>query len=260
MIKSVFWWQTFSHGNTLCEVVRNLKRLNVDRVEIKAADGTVAFTNPAWSAWRGKPNLTVDLVAMLHEQNIQVFGWGYNYGKYPELEGDIAAQQCVTLNLDGWIFDVETQLIDLPDAEKRVHRMMKNFRSLAHKRYAGFSSFPCWHNPNPPWPVWWKRGVWDAFAQYVDFWEPQAYWGEKWGTNAVQLPIDAILQHREIKDLPVIPAGRGWSDGAGKCTPGFIDEFVKSSRDNGAAGVSWWVSELILKDPIITEAIAQILP
>jgi len=131
MIKSIYYWQTWQHGNTIPEVVRNIKRLNVDRVEIKAADGTIAFGSPAWSAWRGRQNLTADLVAMLHEQHIQVFGWGFNYGTYPELEGDIAAMQCVTLNLDGWIFDVEDQLIKFADAEKRIHRMMKTFRGLA---------------------------------------------------------------------------------------------------------------------------------
>lgn len=258
MIKSCFFWETPKHGNTVPEVVRNVKRLEVDRIEIKAADGAVAFGYYTWGAWRGKPNLTPELMRVLRAQGIQVYGWGYNYGKYPELEGDIAAMQCITLDLDGWIFDVELEMFQLADAEKRMRRMLKTFRGLAAAWPAGFSSFPCWYNPDVPQNIWWKKGVYEAAAEYCDFWEPQAYWGEKWKTTAAQLPVDAILQHREIKDMPVIVAGRGWNDGAGKVTPDLIDKFVDACRTHNAAGTSWWRSDLILGDPLITEAIARI--
>jgi hypothetical protein len=260
MIRSCFLWEIRFHGGTYADVVRSIKRLGVSRIEIKAADGTWVFKEPAWSAFGFSQNCAPDLIAMLREQGIQVYGWGFNYGAQPEKEGDIAATQTVALGLDGWIFDVEDQFFGYADAGKRADRLLKTFRDLCPFRSAGFSSFPLWHNPTIPQNIYWKKEVYDAAAQYCSFWEPQAYWRTAVLTEAVSFVHDAIVQHREIKNMPIVVAGRGWSDNKGKVTPDIVDAVVKQVRDLNAAGVSWWRSDLILADPLVTEAIARIGP
>lgn len=258
MIKSCFLWEIRQVGKTYAEVVRNIRRLGVNRIEVKAADGTKAFKEPAWCSFGLSQNAAYELINLLHYHGIQVYGWGFNYLADPAGEGDIAAQQAVGLKLDGWIFDVEDQAFGRWDSAARMERMLQRFRDLAPGVDAGFSAFPCWHNPAPPFQAWKKKDVYQAAAQAVDFWQPQAYWGHKWGTTAEQLPVDAIKQHREIKDLPVIPAGRGWSDGAGKVTPALVEAFANASLREGAIGLSWWVLHLVLGDPLIEAAISQL--
>jgi hypothetical protein len=258
MINSCGLYELAKHGNRLPEVVRNVQRLGVKRIEVKAADGPYAFTTPRWSAWGGKQNLTADLVTMLHEIGVQVYGWGFNYGILPELEGDIAAVQTVTLNLDGWLFDVEGKFFSWADAEKRVERMMRTFRGLVPSRLAGFNSFPLWHNPDIPANIYWKRGVYATADPYINFWQPMAYWQ---GSNSEVVRAfvrNSILQHREISDKPVIVECRGWSDNKGKITPDLVDVCWDTCRANLAAGASWWRSDLVLADPLVLASIERL--
>jgi hypothetical protein len=258
MVKSCFLWEIRQNANTYSNVLRAIKKLGVNRIEIKAADGTRKFMEPAWCPFGLSRNLAPELRELLRHHGIDVFGWGFNYGKDPEGEGDIAAQERIFQNLDGWVFDVESKFFEHADVAKRIHRMMRAYREIDPAGKIGFAAFPRWHNPAPPYYEWWKKSVYVAAAEYIDFWEPMSYWGAKWGTTPAGLALDAIKQHKEIKDLPVINAGRGWSDGAGKVTPEAVREFTGVTMANGGAGVSWWVSHLILKRPEIVDAIRQI--
>jgi hypothetical protein len=84
-------------------IVSRLKRLGMDWVAIKAADGR--------HAWRNR--YTLDDVARIRaEAGVRVLGWTYVYGEDLALEIAAIDSQAKRLGLDGVIIDAEAELRD----------------------------------------------------------------------------------------------------------------------------------------------------
>jgi hypothetical protein len=141
---------------------------------------------------------------------IQVWGWHYIYGGVhfrsdgtwyvsgatPAQEAVFAAEQVVTLGLDGYIIDAEQQY----KVYNQAARARAFVTALADRELPvpiGLSSYryPALHPELP----------WREFLPICDFHMPQVYWQPG---GAVSELNKSIAQLTALKQIPVVPAGR----------------------------------------------------
>jgi hypothetical protein len=96
----------------------------------------------------------------------------------------------------------------------------------------GFSSyrFPKSH-PKVPW---------DIFGLYCDYWSPQVYWE---GAHNPEAQLErSVKQHREIANLPIIPAGSAYPNSSIGWYPTIKDlrKFNDAVIAAGLPGILYW--------------------
>lgn len=200
--------------------------LGLGMVAIKIADGA------AVNDGSGSDEKIRFYVDHLHARGLQVWGWQYLYGgrrlvrkdgkvigsaentySTPEKEAKVAIARVKQFGFDGYIMDPEAEYKTAPAG--RAARFM----SLVH---AGLGQTPIalcsyrFPKVHPELP-------WGEFLPYTDCHMPQVYWqpgprGTGYGADGrLQAVIElekSIQQLRELRDLPVLPAGRAYiSDG-----------------------------------------------
>jgi hypothetical protein len=181
-------------------------------ISIKVNDGT----DFRWESESSFPNnqnedLLPDTVAALREAGVVVIGWGYDYGRTPEVvrggtpsiskaHAEAAAVVAACAEYDIWHYQIDAQTPYRGDgmgpvAEAFIQRLNRDAPlveySLCSYRY------PLTHQPDFPVRI---------FAPLLDSWCPQVYFLEDNRADAGFLQTQtSYVQHQSIASLPYFP-------------------------------------------------------
>ena len=78
---------------------------NLSHVLVKVADGAFPYKVDLDSGY----DYAQPAIKKLQAQNIQVWGWQYVYGDYPDQEAEIAVKRALELGVDGFVVNAEIQ-------------------------------------------------------------------------------------------------------------------------------------------------------
>ena len=257
--KSIFIWNTPSIFDGNPQKIAALLRTGGFKTAIfKAAQGDFVFVPPIFpfARWMRKPNVSADLVKALHDVDIKVAGFGFCFGTDPEGEGTIAAQLVDSLDLDGWVWDVEDsfEIFINNDPNPGFERAKRLIGSYVENRTTTvpttFCSWARWRDPRQnldrPWHNVQMAGLFMAFCDYG---MPMCYWSRFGydGKPVKALPADAtgllaetIKQWAPVTDKPLIPVGRAYTGNGGFANGAVATAFDAYARANNLRGVSWW--------------------
>jgi hypothetical protein len=277
--KGIFVWQPSTLAKSPDEFIALLVSMNIERVELKCAEGSEIFTlpegitkfSPWWSSTR--ESIHPSLVTAIRAAGIKCFGWGFNYGYMPIGEAAIAEKQSDRLGLDGWIFDVEETFLSA-DADKTYTAAKRKATQLTKELTRlnfppsgfplGFCSFARWHNPYYKDYIWWSPDVIKIFMGVCNFYMPMAYWYDCITPDAVSNFLSVVQkQTRELTEAPIIPTGRAYNN-IGPIDPktkapkpeftGIVsNELMRAFEAQnfvlGNPGVSWWALDSVILKP-----------
>ena len=211
-------------------------------VPLKVADGPYRYNQLAGGAgglgWRDE--ILPGLLNAFTRAGLRRVGWHYLYGSEPEREADTAAERIVSLGLEGYILDAESEY-KLAGAEA-ARRFMRRLRKLVPHIPLALCSyrFPTYH----------RDFTWQAFAEEMDAQRgdahmPQVYWVGDARPDGPALQLKRSLKElRALKDLPVIPVGAAYGQrlesGYWRPTPLQMRSFARAAREEGCPGVAWW--------------------
>jgi hypothetical protein len=230
--KSYFIWDiTKCSGGDPGFITQAAKDIGLSWVAIKYTDGAAPFCPFGYDAKKYKILLEQTSI-QLKEQGIQVYGWGYTYGKsntYAISEAKAASEAIAHYPLDGWLIDAESQY-KVPSGKAWANQYGGYLRSANPELPIGLCSyrFPVYH---PEFP-------WNEFLKYCDFHAPQVYW-EGAHNPGVQLQR-SVKELRALKDLPIIPVGSVYAAGGWEPTVADLNLFDYTCRIMALPGVSWW--------------------
>lgn len=259
MRKGIFIWKVPQvKGGDPDQIAELLKSANISRVDVKVAEGNQPYKVPRWNHPTWGLNVKPEWVQALKAHDIEVWGWGFNYGFDPSGEGRVAAEQVEALSLDGYGFDLESKFESWPDARARANTVGSTFRSASVRRVpAALITWPLWNSP-------WSGGQWHnpAMARglmpHCDIGMPMCYWSNG---NALVWLSHSISQWRQLvtSDKPIIPAGRAYSgEGLGQINPAEVTAFGQGVRTAGLKGESWWELRIALTNPAVWAAISAL--
>lgn len=195
-------------------------RYGLKWVAIKIANGYATF---------GSQSLNRAVTDAFHSRGIQVWGWHYVYGAYPEIEGNIAVAETNRFDLDGYIIDAEMEY-KTPGRAVAAKQYLDILRR-GIKKPIGLTSyrFPHLHWDFP----------WTTFLPRVDFNMPQVYW--MGAHNAGEQLYKSVSQFRDLApNQPLIPLGAAFTEQGWNPTVGEILEFRKVANDLKVPGYGWW--------------------
>jgi hypothetical protein len=256
--RSVIGWMRNSHGKSTDEIVRRLKYLHVDRVELKCADGNHRMITGRSQYYQGEPNVTRELVRAIRAEGIDVYGWMFNYGRDPAGELAAALAEIERFDLSGWVWDVESEFMKRKNAPDIMQTLGLGVATDFPDVRQGFCCFRYLHKPGKPSAPYWNREVWEVAERYCAEGLPMAYWS---GTNvktAGDQTVESILQWEEIFEARVFPMLRAWWATGGWIYPDWIPPLVERCTAAGAIGVTWWSLDKILTWPALYRSIANV--
>jgi hypothetical protein len=182
------WYLDRCEGGDLDKIIERCKTHNISWLAIKAFDGARVFASSQFA----------DAVDPLRDAGIQVYGWGYCYGRDSLGEG-FAATRTLELGADGYIFDAEQEFENSTSPVSAATDMLSYVRRHFPNTFLAYSPFaiPSYH----------RRFPYEIFEQYTDAVMPMVYWRAMNRT-----PIDALKWHRDDwrAELGSIPIGKDW--------------------------------------------------
>jgi hypothetical protein len=229
----IYLWQLPKSGGADPKtLVARLQAANIRRIYVKIADGTKTYPLSG-------VDYTKEVVAAARASNFAVWGWHYIYGKSPNKEAEIAADQVSTFGLDGYIYNAEKEYRDnkrVAEAEIFVERL----RELMGVLPLGFSSFkfPKLH-PGLPWA---------ELGGAADILMPQVYWVEA-HDPAKQYDTSATQWAKLQPKAAMVPTGAAYTDDPVKWrpTPEEITAFLTHVRSKGVRSADFWVWDYVAK-------------
>lgn len=226
------WQLTEGGGANADKLIARLKTANVSRIYVKVADGTRRYPT------KGADH-TEDVVAAARAEGLAVWGWHYVYGKAPEQEADVAAEQVTKLQLRGYIYNAEKEYRD----HKRVAHakvFTKRLRDNLPGKTFGFSSFkyPKNHVGLP----------WQELGGAADVLMPQVYWVEahdpdkQYDKSFTQW---SVLNPKAV----MLPTGAAYTDEPAKWRPtaAEIGKFLTHVHSQGCGAADFWVWDYVAK-------------
>lgn len=159
--KGIYIWQVPASDNgDAQQIVTQAEAAGLGHVLVKVTDGTKSYPQSQHE------NATVAAINALRVAGIEVWGWGYVYGKSPRREADIAVQRIQSLNLSGFVIDAEGEYRDRPAGT--AERYMKRLRATLPNLPLALSSFrfPSVQGDYP----------FDEFLAHCQIAMPQVYW------------------------------------------------------------------------------------
>lgn len=273
--KSIFIWNIPAcFGGDPHLIAQWLLSHGFESVMVKAADGPYIFY-PSWSAFPnwvtsmfrlGRPNIDRNFVDVLHSYGLKVYGWQFNYGRDPEGEGKVAAEQCNSLGLDGWVLDIEGEFegrsTAIGDAGKWIGKWRQYILSdvpIALCTWAEFYSprGSQWHNVN-------LAKFWMSLPEIVCG-IPMIY-EDVYGMDGKPIPTTSEMMESSFRYVlkqwnsfwikPIVSAGRAYIGDGGIPTFDSVLRFGTLAREM-CAGATYWVMDQSLKLPNIDAALAQ---
>lgn len=187
--KGMFIWQLKNcAGGDPAKIVAEAQRMGFKWLAVKGHDGKFPFNGDL------KP-----LATALRQAGINMWAWGYTYGREAPNEALMAAQRTTELGCAGYIIDAEGEY-EKPGMAAAASAFAQMLRDKLPTLPIGLCSYryPRWHLEFP----------WREFLAVCDFHAPQLYW---LGATAPGAPnkqlVDSLAQLRALKDVPVVPAG-----------------------------------------------------
>jgi hypothetical protein len=83
---------------------------NLTHVLVKIADGAFAYNIDLENGY----DYARPAIKKLQAQNVQVWGWQYVYGDYPDQEAEIAVKRALDLGVDGFVVKWNTSGVPKP--------------------------------------------------------------------------------------------------------------------------------------------------
>jgi hypothetical protein len=183
-----------------------------------------------------------DLDAILpvaHREGVKVLAWDFPYLEDPEADAArVAAELAYTTpdghRIDGLAPDVEEPAQGVTLTRDRAGRFAKRLRALVGPEAIVVACTP---RPTPPRV---RDYPYAQLAPHVDAFAPMVYWGFEDPSEATNLAIRRLAGY----GLPVSPVGRAYDmrpEGGPNHPPANETlEFMRTSRQLGAPGVSFW--------------------
>ena len=241
--KGWYIWQALADPVAAATLAR---AAGISHVLFKICDGTIRY--PFAGPFPVDP-LPVS-VATFKAHGIDVWGWGYVYGTYPEREADIAVERALELGVTGFVVNAEAQYKRYPDRHLRARAYMARLRSgLGADFPLGLSSyrFPSYHPELP----------WYEFLSSVDFNMPQVYWMQAHNAGAQLKRTVQEFSTMAVK-RPIIPTGAAFKEHGWRAEPLEVLEFLQTAQELCVPGVNFWEWSLARRDlPACWDVIAQ---
>ena len=243
-----FWiWKLLDcEGGDPARIASAAQAAGLSHVLIKIADGTVAVNE------MGQDNHRIQLgetVTALKAVGIQVWGWHYVYGYYPQQEADIAVRRTLELGLDGYVIDAEGEFKQVGWSARAESFAQAVRRELAPKGIPiALSSYryPSLHREFP----------WRAFLEQCDLNMPQVYWEQSHD------PVDQLRRCvQEFSMLypvrPVMPVAPTYKTGGWAPTPQDIKTFLDEASKLNIGAVSFFSWDECRRDlPALWDVVA----
>jgi hypothetical protein len=216
------------NGGDPLMIAQAAKLAGLSRVYLKVADGPYTFNiNPTTKA-----DLCPAVVKALQAAGIEVWGWHYCYGYYPDQEAQVAVKRISELHLDGYILDVEGEFKTTfaADAANRATTLCTLIRKSFPTYPLGFSSFrfPNYH----------QEFVWSVFYKYCDFNLPQVYWEQ--AHNAGYQVKESLRQFKLMSPKPLWPIGATYKNGGWAPSEAEVTEFLDTCKAMGFENPSFF--------------------
>jgi len=203
------------------------REANLSHVLIKIADGAFPYNIDLNNGF----DYARPAIKKLQAQNIQVWGWHYVYGNYPDQEAEIAVTRALELGVDGFVVDAELEYQDRSKAPA-ASRYMNILRSNLGSMPVALSSYryPAYHIDLP----------WTNFLDRCDYNMPQVYWEQSHNKAGEQLQR-CVNEFKNIRPYrPIIPTGPTYKQGGWIPYEEEIIEFMKVAKKLGLPAVNFW--------------------
>jgi hypothetical protein len=211
------------------------KQANLTHVLVKVADGAFPFNIDLDSGY----DYARSIVGKLQSINIQVWGWQFVYGNYPDQEAEIAITRTLELGLNGFVVDAESHYED-PAKAPAASRYMNILRSSLGSLPIALSSFryPSYHRSFP----------WENFLDRCDFNMPQVYWMQSHNNAGEQL-MRSVNEFRNMRPFrPIIPTGPTFKQDGWIPYEAEIIEFLQVAQQLNLPAVNFWYWEGCRRD------------
>jgi hypothetical protein len=210
------WNLTRCEGGDPEKIAAKAKRVGLDHLVLKIADGTALFNG----------TLLKPVVETLKAKGLAVLVWPYTYGKHPEREAEVFGVRAVKLGADGLIVDLEGDAYINPDGQDRARRYFSTLKRVAPGLPLGLSShrFPSLH-PRVP--------IADAM-RWCDFGDPQCYYLHP----NIDAQMERAIREWRVFGKPVVATGAAYPEGTGD--PANIGAFVAACTRLKLEVVRWW--------------------
>lgn len=226
--KGMFLWQIKRvFGGDPKKIADDALRLGLDWVCIKIADRhwsyNLRLVNGKWVDDRVAP-----VVSALKDVGIDVWGWQFVYLSDGEREAEKAAERIKQFDLKGLLIDAESHAKNAADKYNQARKYSQVI--IRENIVAGLCSYryPTLHRELP----------WKEFLKCCTFHCPQVYWAKS--TNPAKQLNRSIYELKELKDIPVIPAGAAYEEHEWKPTAEEMDEFNSEVKSLQLSGLIWW--------------------
>ncbi len=244
--KGYFIWNIAeTEGGDPNSIARAAREAGLGHVLIKITDGTYAVNNV--------PSLPL-VIDALRAEGVEVLGWGYVYGDYPEKEANIAISRMIELGLTWFVIDAESQY---KNKTSQAVTYTNRLRAALPNVTLALSSYR--------WPSLHREFPWKEFLSRVNVNMPQVYWVNAKDAGA-QLRR-SVKEFKEFPERPIIPTGAAYVDNFNvdpttkaywRPTVDQVREFMATATELGLGGFNFWVWEHAKKFlPETWEAIAE---
>lgn len=205
----------------------------------------------------GSPTSRASLYALSVRWEFDVFGWGFMYGRDPAGKLAVAALEVERLDLVGWAWDDEEELLRRKNAADIVAGHCRGMKAAYPAIVQGFCSMAiCWQ-PGKPANPYWNPVVWEAAAEYCEEGLPMAYWPWNEVSQACAFVDTSISQWRQGKSWKVIPLLRTWNALYGKIQPSWILPLIAQVTSAGAFGACWFTLDKLNGWPALYRGVAE---
>ncbi len=200
---------------------------NLSHILVKVADGAFPYNVDLETRY----DYARPVIETLRARNIEVWGWQYVYGDYPEQEAEIAVKRAIELGLDGYVVNAEGEY-QTPRKETAAIRYMNILRNNLGGMPLALSSYryPSYHADFP----------WRAFLDRCDYNMPQVYWLKSHNNAGSQLKR-CVNEFRQMSPFrPIIPTGPTFKQEGWIPYEKEMIEFMQVALDLGLPGVNFW--------------------
>lgn len=224
--KGMFIWMIrFTEDGDVNKIADLLEEANITNAWIKVADGPGRYNIDPLGHDR-----VPALVAALRMRGISAWGWQYIYGRYPELEADMAIRRIKEFDLDGFVVNAEKEF-KFASMAGQAERYMKRLRAAFPDLQIGVSTYR--------FPVLHPEFVYDAFMKYCDFSAPQVYWAG--ASNAGTQLERCLREYKALKyKLPIYPTGAAYKEHNWQANATEMVDFMETARRLGLPGFNFW--------------------
>jgi hypothetical protein len=228
-------------GGNIITIAQQAAAAGLSHVLVKICDGAGNYNvTPAGV------DLAEDLVFELHRRNVQVWGWGYIYGKQPADEARTAVKRINATGVDGFVINAEKEFKALG-----MSRVADTYLGELRKGYAGPLALSSYRYPSyhPQFP-------WKNFLNRVDLNMPQVYWEQ---AHNPDYQLARCVREFEAMDYvrPIFPTGSTYKNNGWVPTLEDVKEFIDTANELGLAGFNFWDWQHCRRDhPDLWELIA----